>query len=55
MNGFFCVVTTMGAGRGVITCDSVEGFIEGDVARSKLEEEAGLVAVKLGCHVNEIV
>ena len=34
---------------------SVEGFVEGDVAGSELEEEAGLVATKLGCYVDEVV
>ena len=55
MDGFFCGAAAVGAGGGVGAFDSVEGFVEGDVAGSELEEKAGLVATELGCNVDEVV
>ena len=55
VDGLFCGAAAVRAEGGVGAFDSMEGFVEGDVAGSELEKEAGLVAAELRCNVEEVV
>ena len=55
VDSLFCGATAVRAEGGVGVFDLMEGFVEGDVARSELEKEADLIVAELGCNVKEVV